>query len=191
MSVTTFQLFPLTLRLKVVPRRRRWRGKKLIRFREDGETKGGSVARLSVYGGQRAGYPCSFSASFLWVPSEHFLRTPRLQRIKKETVQTLLETRAIRKPFFSPSLPFLRDSFGAKRNFSIWNLNRCMCRVSLKWWPETEGGKLNWKELEIGFISKNVYLYVAIMLFCRSETCAKFHFCGKNGNWKKVNRERS
>lgn len=53
MSVTTFQLFPLTLRLKVVPRRRRWRGKKLIRFREDGETKGGSVARLSVYGGQR------------------------------------------------------------------------------------------------------------------------------------------
>ena len=111
--------------------------------------------------------------------------------IKKETVQTLLETRAIRKPFFSPSLPFLRDSFGAKRNFSIWNLNRCMCRVSLKWWPETEGGKLNWKELEIRFISKNVYLYVAIMLFCRSETCAKFHFCGKNGNWKKVNRERS
>ena len=48
MSVTTFQLFPLTLRLKVVPR-----GKKLIRFREDGETKGGSVARLSVYGSQR------------------------------------------------------------------------------------------------------------------------------------------
>lgn len=39
---------------------------------------------------------------------------------------------------------------------------------------------MNWKELEMRFIVENVYLYVAtVMLFCTSETCAKFHFVGR------------
>lgn len=42
--------------------------------------------------------------------------------IKKETVQTLLETRAIRKPFFSPSLPFCEILSGGNEifQFEIW-----------------------------------------------------------------------
>lgn len=91
-----------------------------------------------------------------------FLRTPRLQRIKRKPCKHFRNAPLFArnsKAFYRRRAPFL-----GKRNFSIWNfpVNRCMCCVSLKWWLWKGGGGrvLNWKELEMRFILKNVYLYV-------------------------------
>lgn len=105
----------------------------------DGETKGEAWLRYrftEATMGILALFPLRFFRA-----ERAFLRTPRLQRIKRKPCKHFrnarLYSRAIRKPFIVVA-PFPRFFWGNEIfQFEIcpW-IDVCMCCVSLKWWLE-------------------------------------------------------
>lgn len=130
-----------------------------------------------------------------FVPSEHFwehLGYSALKGNRANTLETRLYSRAIRKPFIVVA-PFPRFFWGNEIfQFEIcpW-IDVCMCCVSLKWWLERGAS------IELERIGNAIYCGECLSICCNGNVVlhkwnlCEVSFCGKNGNWKKANHERS